>query len=423
MKRKLIIGERVMYVDAKTAVNCVFTAKLRGSFSQDSLHNALDKVQQKHPLLRAFIAEDEKGVPFFISNEQIGPIPFSIKERNGDADWKLESKREFNIPFTEKDKPMVRVVWIKGADVSELLLVCAHCICDGTTMVALLTDLLQVMDNPDHDLGNYPAFNSMEELLRNDFSKDRKKVFSAKLFATLARLFFLFKPSGGNKVPGESYLLHWRLDAENTAALSADCKSENTTVHAALCVAVLDAFREMKGDKAHGRLICPVDIRRFIPELKADHMFAFAPIAELSLEKGVQPDFWTRARKLKDDLTAKIAAMKVEDLLITSEYFHASVGRMLKYLKSTPGTHDITMSNMGRLNIPHQYGSFELEEIHSPSVAFPWKNSNTLVISTFRGEIDFMLSANSGFLSIAEAEVIKEKTLESLTRKMTLEYA
>lgn len=59
MNRKLIIGERLMYVNADTSVNGAFVAKIRGLISLDRLRNALNKVQKKHPLLQAKIVEDK----------------------------------------------------------------------------------------------------------------------------------------------------------------------------------------------------------------------------------------------------------------------------------------------------------------------------------------------------------------------------
>jgi hypothetical protein len=33
-------------------------------------------------------------------------------------------------------------------------------------------------------------------------------------------------------------------------------------------------------------VISPVDVRHFIPEIKEDHLFAFAPTVDLAIKKG-----------------------------------------------------------------------------------------------------------------------------------------
>jgi hypothetical protein len=85
---------------------------------------------------------------------------------------------------------------------------------------------------------------------------------------------------------------------------------------------------------------------------------------------------------------------------------------MIGFLKTTKGTHDVTLSNMGLLNIPKDYQLFSIETIYSPTVAFPWKNANTLVCSTFNGQLDFSFMSNESFLREFEAWQIKDRVME-----------
>jgi hypothetical protein len=59
------------------------------------------------------------------------------------------------------------------------------------------------------------------------------------------------------------------------------------------------------------RFEAPVDIRRFLPDLRTDSLFEVAPTITLSLRRlrGVDPvtsGFWTLARALKTDMDRKI---------------------------------------------------------------------------------------------------------------------
>ena len=411
MKRKLIIGERIMYVDALTPVNVVFTAKISGTIDPDNLRAALLKIQKKHPLLQMSIDEKQKGGPYFLLNENIKEIPVRLAGRESDEDWLTESRLEWNKLFDGKDEPLARVVWLESAGVSELLWVLPHCICDGTTLVALMEETLSLLDKPDTELVPYTTFNTVKELLSPSFSASSAKIFKARMFSLLGNVFFYFKPSRRKVAAGNNYVLHWRLSKEETTKLIEISKTEKTTVHATLCVAFMKAFQQVIGERAHGKVICPVDIRRFIPRIKNDTMFAFAPIVELDMDMKADTDFWTRARVLKSDLTTKVGALKVEELLWMSEYFHAVVHKMIRFLKATDGTHDVTLSNMGKLRIPEVYGAFVVDHICSPTVAFPWRNPNTLVTSTFKDQMDFTLQSNDTFLSEEEAARIKTEAM------------
>ncbi|GAA4200882.1 hypothetical protein GCM10022289_13380 [Pedobacter jeongneungensis] len=416
MKRRLILGERIMHVDAKTPLNCVFTAKISGTISEENLHRALHKIQQKHPLLQMNIDATGKE-PYFVLNENIGKIPVRITERLTENDWLTQSKTEWYKLFDAQNQPLARLVWLKGETVSDLLLVLPHCICDGTTILNLLRELMTLTDNPEQDLIPYPSFHTVKDLLPEDFSITKLGHFKGKVFAALGRLFFFFKATSNTHVDRSNYTVHWKFSAENTKKLLQKCKEKNTTVHAAICVAFMEAFKEVQGTKAHGKVICPVDIRRFVAAIKQDTMFAFAPIAELKLDP-IENGFWAKAQLLKSDLDAKIAEMKVYDLLSMSEYFHSSVNKMIGFLKTTKGTHDVTLSNMGLLNIPKDYQNFSIETIYSPTVAFPWKNANTLVCSTFNGQLDFSFMSNESFLREFEAWKIKDRAMELIKENL-----
>jgi len=420
MNRKLIIGERVMYVDAKATVNCVFAAKIRGTIKEENLRMALSEIQRKHPLLRVVIREDEQGRPYFVSDTQIPAISISIQERLSDDHWMTCSEAEWENRFDVKKGPLARVIWLKSDDVSELLLVCAHCICDGTSMLTLMREMLLLLDQQDTPMDPYDSFESVYSLIPAHIMSNRKMKIKAWLTSKIAGWILAIKTQKNKFPPGKSYLLHWKMDEEASTAITNLTKHEKTALHATFSVAFLEAMQEIKGDKAKSRVIYPVDIRRYISEIKNDHLFAFAPIEELPVEKDNTSDFWTKTRKLRNDLAGRIDVMNIHELLLMSEYFHSSVKTLIAYLKSSDGTHDVTLSNMGRLNMPDSFRSFHLETIYSPSACFPWRNPNTLVISTFRKQIDFSFISNENFLSKEEARGIKDRMMERLLEKMTV---
>lgn len=208
--------------------------------------------------------------------------------------------------------------------------------------------------------------------------------------------------------------MHWKLDTETTAAITQGCKDQSISVHALLCTAFMQAFREVQGKAAKNKVISPVNIRHFIPEIEQDHMFAFAPTVELSLKKG-NDNIVDTAKDIKTALTQKIEKMDARELLWMGEQMHPVVERMISMLKSSPGGHDVTLSNMGKLQIPNEYKNFTLETIYSPTVAFPWLNSNTLVATTFNQQMDFTFMSNEDFLPKEEAIKIKDKAIAIMT--------
>ncbi|MFH6990479.1 hypothetical protein ACHRVW_22300 [Flavobacterium collinsii] len=176
----------------------------------------------------------------------------------------------------------------------------------------------------------------------------------------------------------------------------------------------MQAFQDVQGKSAKEKVISPIDIRHFIPEIKKDHMFAFAPTIELSLKKKT-PQALDQAKQIKKELTQKIEKMDARELLWMGEQMHPLAHRMIALLKSSRGGHDLTLSNMGNLQIQNAYKNFTLEDIFSPTVAFPWLNSNTLVTTSYRNQMDFTLMSNQDFLPKQEALKIKDKAIDLLT--------
>ena len=287
-----------------------------------------------------------------------------------------------------------------------------HSICDGTTGINLLRELCSLLDDPSAELGSYQTFSSVDDFLPADFNlkKNQRK---ARLYLIMAKLFFFIQSKNKKRNSGKNYALHRKLDTVISKKIVDKCKVNGISVHSLLCAAFMEAFKEFQGKKAKGKVISPVDVRNFIPEIKQDHIFAFAPTVELSLKKG--QNLLENAQQIKKDLVEKMGKTEARELLWMGENMHPVVDRMISLLKSSKGGHDITLSNMGKIDVPSEYKNFKLETIYSPTVAFPWLNSNTLVVTTYNHQMDFTFMSNEDFLPKEDAKKIKDKAIELLT--------
>lgn len=414
MKRRLIVGERVMYANGGSSVNCTFTVAISGALQLHAIEAALAKLQTKHPLLRALIEEDEKGMPWFVIGDEAPAIPVRIKERQSEEDWIAETTRQFPTSFALQQAPLARLVWIKSDTVSELMIVLPHCICDGTTIINLMQELLENLENPDNKVEPYTTFTSVQELIPVESLPDTKAIKKAKAFSKLATVLLTLKTMGGKVTPNKNYMLRWQLDKEQSNQVVDWCKTKGINIHAAVGLAFLRAFRRVKGTQAKNKLICPVDIRRYVKGIRTDTMFAFAPIVELSPDKQKEADFPDQAKAMKEDLQKKVLALNGCEMLAASEYFHPAVKKMVKLLKTARGSHDITFSNVGIIPLRARYSTFEVVNAYSPNAAFPWRNPNTLVISSFAGRIDFTFLSEEGFLPYEQAAAIKDAAMTEL---------
>jgi hypothetical protein len=409
------------------------------------------------------------GRPYFLGEGLAPKIPVRVVERVSGDDWQQVTEVEWEIPFDVEQGPLARVVWLQGGDVSELVLVCAHCICDGATGVTLIREILLLLDRPEETIGSYPVFQSVKELIPRAVLANRKERLAAYWKSFFVRVFFSLKPIHAKAVNGQDYAIRWRLGAEMSGALIDRCRREEVTVHALLCVVLLDAYRAIRQENARGKVICPVDIRRYVRDIRKDMMFAFAPIVELGVPAGAgapedgeragspeggeragspeggerggggeggetteeaggtdgraereRAGFWERCRRLKGDLAEKVATIKAYELLLHGEYYHPVAKKLIRWLCTDAGSHDLTFSNMGRLDIPEEYETFSVAAVYSPTVAFPWRNPTTVVVSSFREQMDFAFVSNTGALRFEEGMAIKERVMQLLEEIMSV---
>jgi NRPS condensation-like uncharacterized protein len=419
MKRKLLFLERVLYGNGTEPFHGVFSLKINGDINPDYLTGALERLQEKYPILKTCIQEDEKGDPYFITPENPLPIPVRIAQRNGDSDCIRETKRELATPFDVRQGPLLRLAWIRSEGISDLILAFHHCMCDGGSGLAMLGDILALLDNPDQSIGTSPAFDSVAELIPKEILSNKKKIFKARLSAALvhaglktASIFISKKTKPGPRQ--RDYLINWKLNAEESSLLFKICKEQNVTVNTALGLAFLNAFQAVRGDQAHGKATCPVDIRRYMPEIKRDTIFAFGLALNISLNKKAGADFWEDARNMQTKVSRQMARLNPYEFIMIMEASHSCIHLLRKFLTYGKVGNDFMFSNMGRLDIPSNYRAFNVDTIYSPTVVGPFANPNTIITTTFNGQMDFSFVSNEDFMPEKAALQIKDKAMELL---------
>lgn len=409
MKRKLLFAERGIFGDGTKAFNAVVPLKISGSFSAENLHYALSKIQDKHPLLRSFIEVDAKNMPWFVVDETTeNPIPVRIVKRISDNDWETEVTDEWLRPFDTAKGPLMRVIWIKGEEASDLILVMHHCLCDGRTAMSILGDLLKVLDNRDAVIGKQPPILSMYDIVPAEILENKVRRIKARLRGIFNHFVLWIIPLNKKVIERKrDYMIHWKLNKELGDQLVRLSKSSGATINTLLCVIILNAFKEIRKEKFFNNIACPVDIRKYMPRINEDSIFAFVSMVALSFDNKL--DFIGNARKMQELINAKTAKLDPHQMIMMFEQSHSSIHYLIDFLTFSKPDNDFLFSNLGRIAMEHQYQTFEVETIYSPSAVGPYGNTTGFVASTFRGLMDFTFIGNELFVPYDEALAIKER--------------
>lgn len=427
MRRKFLFGERMLHGDGAEPFNFVIPVKIKGTIAEEELHDALHRVQQKHPWLNAYVERDKTGYPWYVvRKEKQVNIPVRIANRNTGEDWKAESEKEWERPFQTGTGPLLRLVWLKGADTSEILLVFHHCLCDGVSALNILSEILQILDDPYAEIGVEDPIMGIQDVIPAAILKHPWNRLRARLTGSFITLALKVIPV--KKIPADrkkDYFLNWKLSKEETSALMLICKVTGITVNTALCGALLGAFKKVR-PQVFNKISCPVDIRRFAPGIKRDQIFAFGLLLVVSAYPRL--DFLSNAKAMQLEINRKSAKLNPFRFMMTLESAHASLANFTNLLKYGKSSNDCMFSNLGKIDIPYQYKSLEVETIYSPSVIGPLGNTTTFITSTYRGQLDFSFIASEGFLKQEEAEairnafnqIIKEQLLPQLSSTLTV---
>ncbi len=427
MKRKMMLCERVMYVDRDSTFTIVQAARVRGALDERRLRDALERVQRKHPMLRCSVEDGDP--PTMVLEDRPQPIPLRIAERIDNEEWQRQSHIERETRFDTARAPLMRLTWVRGRDaqgeVGELVLACHHVICDGMSMLTLLREILALCADPALDIGTHTGFNALEDILPAQALSDRRVRRSAAWKALAFRLFFRLRRRRKPVPQGEFFVLHWKLSREDTAALAARAKAEGVTVFAAMSVAFSLAFRTVKGAAATGKIFSPVDIRKFLTLIRPDQLFAAAPGTIVPLDTELAPDnvddaaFWEQARVFKSRLNQKVERISrnVHEYFIGLEMMHSIFGQFVAERRSDLDKFDTTISNIGRIDIPQDYPGFRLETVYSPTARLPWRSTTAILSSGYAGELDFVFTCDTASLSRAQVERIREIAMRLLRER------
>src|SRR5882757_6234331 len=411
--RRLLLLERTMYREGRTPFTSVFSIQLFGRLQEGRLREALARLQAKHPLLRCVIEDGVDG-PRFVLQDCPVPIPLRVVGRKNDDDWETEVRREWVAPFDAGRDPLVRLVWLRGSEVSELILVGHHCICDGQSGMTLLRECLSVYDEPGQNLGTYDALGAIEDVVPATLLKDRSFRRRMRWKIGLLRLILLLQrrkraPSASPIRAEQMYFHRWSLDEAASLTLTERCRTEGVTVLAAMSVAFLQAFRDVRGTKALRKAYTMVNARRFMPLLRPDAMFGMALGVELRVkglplpQKMSASGFWTCAQAIKADLTRRV------DVLGRGMY-----GSLVGDTDSAPTVRHVTLSNMGRLEFPQRYSNFWVETIYSLLVMISPTPANTVVISSFAGHLELAIVSDEQSLPREQAMAIRRRAMDIL---------
>ncbi|GIJ24080.1 phthiocerol/phthiodiolone dimycocerosyl transferase family protein [Micromonospora lutea] len=407
VRRTLSPLERWYWIaDQVSPLNVVAHVRVRGPLPATLLHAALHHLRRRHPLLRVAIAAGPDGRrPRFVPTDL--PIPLhqvsdDEPPTDGTPGWvRRVNEHELVDRVDWRNGPLCRAVLLTRAstpgrpddEVHDLLLTMPHCVADGTTVLSLLRQWIELagqaysaagkIDLPERaesagpdptGASGEPALPACEAMFPRRY---RGLVGVLRLRWLLVReLYRTHRHRPVRVVPStfvpfaerRTRLLARRLTSEQVEALVAACRREGTTVHGALAAAMVLAVATETGSPASGHVTIgsPVTFRDALEPAVSDRAVG-TYVATVPTFVRYRPgvSLWQLARSISDDLTVRRrrgSHFAMVDLVGLTSPESVTASRRFIEMMERSGPVNLCLSNIGRYDFPDRIGPWLLSD-------------------------------------------------------------
>jgi hypothetical protein len=356
--------------DQLSTLNVISRTRVRGDLPADVLRRGLDAVQARHPFLRLAIADDDGLDPRWVPTGR--PIPLRHVRREHDDQWVREiNERELVDRVDPAVGPLARAVVISGDDdVHDLLVVVPHIIADGTTVITLARQWLELAaaGGPVESSRELPP---PDELRPARHTGEEGAARLAEQTARDEELMARTKPGRvepSTRVPLDgrrSRLVHRELTGEQLDAVARAAREHGTTVHGAITAALVRAAAADAGG-AHGHFAVgsPIDFRGELePPVRPDEVGTYVATVPSVVDPALP--FWELARAITDDLTERKRKgdhFNLVTMVVGACPPSLAEARPFMEFMEAEGPINLCSSNIGRYAFPDWIGPWQVSD-------------------------------------------------------------
>jgi Condensation domain len=364
-------------LDQNRPVHFVVTALLSGETSPRDWRRALDRLQERHPIMSVCIDGEPGSIPSF-HQADARPIPLRIVEDEPEVRWEAEVGEELATPFNSNQAPLIRAVLIQGTRGAGFMLVAHHSIADGLSLAYAIRDTLDLFAG--RTLEPLPWLPSQDDMMNaSDGAADGREQNHAEALNPA-----VYRPND-NARPTVNGL---RLTQELTSNLRDRARREGTTVHGALCAALLLASREVFTDWRDTplRIMSPINVRPLIDVGESCGVFVSATT---SVFDGEAKNFWDLARDARNSIAAN---QNREYIAAGLSAFHQVVGNGADIATAAEFgaqvfANEVMVTNLGNLSFDQRFGPVKLKAVFGPAVLTGFEGQQTIGVATVNGAL------------------------------------
>jgi len=329
-------------------------ADICGTQPVEKWRKAIDMAQQRHPNLSVKVVLDGLGRPSLQHADNLH-IPLRVVHAEQNYRWEQEVEKDLSIRFNTAEGPLLRVVLVQKTDRTVLILAANHTVAYGTSLSYLTRDILLAVTGKELEL--------MQPQVSNDETLGLAEDVPAQAVEKVLEL--KMKTAVVNPLVSSH-----RFSETTTHNLLERARQENTSVHGAICAAVLIASRKLRPewDQIKMELVSPVCTRA---ALDLDDNFGLNITTQsVFFENQRHLSFWDLARLAKAGLGGTGSVEYTTGYLSFFRdlvFGHNDMQQMLDALKQA-FNHHIMVTNLVRVRYKTEFGPLKLEALYGPMV-------------------------------------------------------
>ncbi|MEH1866516.1 MAG: condensation domain-containing protein [Nostoc sp.] len=376
--RKLGLVEKWMAlghdVGGGLIVNVVY---MEGILTPGIVKQALKLVQHRHPMLQVYIVESDNGLYF--QSQEITEIPLQVIYKQDENEAIKVAEKELHTKFAAGKNPLCRLTLLyseQHQNTCEMIITFHHGIVDGISCMRFIDDLLvycqQINDGEDIYYIEPLDFLAPIENLINYNILTQNKIENYQVTneqpTPPPQLIIEHQASANERF---TRMLPRMLSQEKTKILIEKCKQEKTTVHGAICAAMLfTAAKLLSIDKqinlSYG---LPVNLRKYCdPEITDQNLGCFISVLVFNQLVEYNTIFWDLARECKSKIHDSLINGVHITLLQQSKLRDFDRDIVINFMlgkENTMGRNNIfSISNRGKFKFRYKSDKLKVKELY-----------------------------------------------------------
>lgn len=357
------------------------TAEVSGNTSVDDWRKALDRLQERHSSLSSSIEHRAGSVPWF-REVSAAPIPLRIVYDDPRKGWQAVVAEELTRPFDSGQAPLIRSILIRSLDYAAFTLVAHHSIADGMSLAYAVRDTLRAVSGD--VLEQLPMAPSQDEMLLANGATMSPDVEQEQGLPPPRPQPAIYR----QRDTARPHIRSLRLTPALTASLKERARQETTTVHGALCAALLIAGKELLPSWKDGpvRILSPINTRELLGAGESCGDFFSAAIS--AFEPG-PTRFWQLARQAKLDVASGRRMASIGRLALDVQQFVGTAPSVAEAsaFKASALAAEGVVTNLGRLSFASRFGHLELKALWGPCILLGFEGDQTIGVATVDGAL------------------------------------